>query len=55
MSIVLDSESLQKIDSLLDVVDTILALPIEIEMSIDELTLRSGAVEDSGADDSPER
>ena len=47
VSVVLDPESLRKIDSLPHVVDTILALPIEIE-----LTLRTGAADDAGSDQS---
>ncbi len=55
MSITLESESLQKIDSLLYVVDAILALPIDIELSLDELTLRTSKVRDAGSDDSSVR
>ncbi len=52
VSIILDTESLQKIDSLLHVVDTILALPIDMELSINELTLRTGNAENTELDDS---
>ena len=51
VSIALDTESLQKIDSLMHVVDTVLALPIDIELRINGLTLRKGAAENAGSDD----
>jgi len=37
------------------VVDAILALPIDIELSLDELTLRTSKVRDAGSDDSSVR
>ena len=53
MSIILDTELLRQIDWLPPhVVDTIFALPIDIEFSIKELRLRSGNAEDAGSDDS---
>ncbi len=52
MSVILDSESLSKIHSLPYAIDTILALPIDIELRIDELTLGRGNAEDAGPDDS---
>ncbi len=52
MSVILDSESLSKIRSLPYAIDIILALPIDIELSIDELTLGRGNAEDAGPDDS---
>ena len=51
MSVILDSESLSKIHSLPYAVDIILALPIDIELSIEELKLRTGNAEDAGPDD----
>lgn len=51
-SVILDSASLQKIHSLPYAVDTILALPIDIELSIDDLTLQTGNADDAGSDDS---
>lgn len=51
MSITLDTASLQKIESLLQVVDVVLALPIYIELGLDELTLRTGKAKDAGSDD----
>ena len=51
VSIALDTESPQKINSLMHVVDTVLALPIDIELRINGLTLRKGAAEDAGSDD----
>jgi len=51
-SVILDSESLQKIHALPYLVDTFLALPIDIELSIEELTLQSGNADDTGSDDS---
>jgi len=51
MSITLDIASLQKIESLLQVVDVVLALPIDIELGLDELTLRTGKAKDAGSDD----
>ena len=50
--IILDQESLQHIQSLPYLVDAMLALPIDIELSIGELTLRSGNTEVAGSDDS---
>jgi hypothetical protein len=52
MGIVLDQESLQYIHSLPYAVDTMLALPIDIELGIGELTLRPGNAEPAGSDDS---
>ncbi len=52
MSIILDQESLQYIQSLPYVVDTMLALPIDIELSIGELTLRAGKAKVGESDDS---
>jgi hypothetical protein len=46
VSIALDTEALQMIDALTHVIDTVLALPIDIE-----LTLRKGSAEDAGSDD----
>ncbi len=51
VSIGLDAKSLQKINALSHVVDTILALPIDVELRINGLTLRSGAADDAGSDD----
>ena len=52
MSILLDAESLRKIRSLSYAVDTILALPIDIELSIHGRTIRMGIADDAGSDDS---
>jgi len=51
MNITLDTASLQKIDSLLHVVDAVLALPIDIELGLDELALRTGKAKHAGSDD----
>jgi len=51
-SILLDAESLRKIRSLSYAIDTILALPIDIELSILEQTIRMGTADDTGSDDS---
>ncbi len=52
MSIILDQTSLQHIESLPYVIETMLALPIDIELSTVELTLRPGNAEVAGSDDS---
>ncbi len=52
MSVILDSESLQKIRLLPHAIDTILALPIDIELRIYERSLRSGDVENAASDGS---
>jgi len=52
MSMILESESLRRIDSLSHVVDIILALPIDVELGISVLTPRTGSAEDAGFDDS---
>ena len=54
-SILLDAESLRKIRSLSYAVDTILALPIDIELSILEQTIRMGTADDAGPDDASVR
>jgi len=51
MHVVLDAESIQHIESLPYVVDIILALPIDIELNFNGLTLRTGAEENAGSDD----
>ena len=52
LSIVLEHGSLQHLESLPYVIDTMLALPIDIELGIGELTLRPGNAEVGGSDDS---
>jgi len=52
MSVILDSESLQKIRLLPHAIDTILALPIDIELGIYERSLRTGNAENAGSDGS---
>ena len=52
MSVILDSELLQKIHLLPHAIDTILALPIDIELRIYERSLRTGNAENAGSDDS---
>ena len=52
ISVILDSESLQKIRLLPHAIDTILALPIDIELRIYKRSLRSGNAENAGSDDS---
>ena len=52
MSVILDSESLQKIRWLPHAIDTILALPIDIEPRIYERSLRTGNAENAGSDGS---
>ena len=52
ISVILDSESLQKIRWVPHAIDTILALPIDIELRIYERSLRSGNAENAGSDDS---
>jgi len=52
ISVILDSESLQTIRLLPHAIDTILALPIDIELRIYERSLRSGNAENAGSDDS---
>ena len=49
--VALDTESLQRIAALPRVVDTILALPIDIELRINGLTLHTGATDDASPDD----
>ena len=51
-SIILDEDSLRHIQSIPYAVETMLALPIDIELNIGELTLRSGNSEAAGSDDS---
>jgi hypothetical protein len=51
MNIVLDAKSLQKIDALPHVINTILALPIDIELRINGRLLRTDVEEDAGSDD----
>jgi hypothetical protein len=51
MSGTLGTKSLQNLDALPHVVNTILALPIDVELRFDGLTLRTGAAEDAGTDD----
>ena len=51
MNITLDEQTMQTIEALPRVVDTILALPIDIELRIDGVNLRTDADADSGADD----
>ena len=50
MGIILDTESLERLESLPNVVDTILALPIDIALGNDELSLQSQTPEDRGSD-----
>ncbi len=50
-SILLDAESLRKIRSLAYAVDTILALPIVIELGIHERSTQAGTADDAGSDD----
>ncbi len=52
MSVILDSESLQKIRWLPHAIDTILALPTDIEPRIYERSLRTGNAENAGSDGS---
>ena len=52
MSVILDSESLQKIRWLPHAIDTILALPIDIELGTYERSLRTGNAENAGSDGS---
>jgi hypothetical protein len=52
-NLLLDAESLRKIHSLPYVIDIILALPIDLELSLHDLKLRSGDAADAGSDDSP--
>ena len=52
MSVILDSESLQKIRLLPHAIDTIPALPIDIELGIYERSLRTGNAENAGSDGS---
>ncbi len=51
-SILLDAESLRKIRSLSYAIDTILALPIVIDLGIREHTTQTGTADDVGSDDS---
>lgn len=51
-SILLDAESLRKLRSLSYAVDTILALPIDVKLSIHKQTIRMGTADDVGSDDS---
>ncbi len=51
IGIILDTESLRKIDASLHIVDKILALPIDIEFSINELRIRTGNAAAGGPDD----
>ena len=51
IGIILDTESLQKIDASLHIVEKILALPIDIEFSINELRIRTGNAAAGGPDD----
>jgi hypothetical protein len=51
MSVMLDSGSLQQIRMPPIAIDTILALPIDLELSIDERSLRMGNAENAGSDD----
>ena len=53
VSIALDTESLQKIEVLRHVVDTVFALPIDVELRINGLTLRTDGQDDAGAGDAP--
>ena len=52
MRVILDSESLQKILWLPRAIDTILALPTDIEPRIYERSLRTGNAENAGSDGS---
>ncbi len=52
MSVILDSESLQMIRLLPHAIDTMLALPIDIEPRIHERSLRTGNAENAGSDGS---
>ncbi len=52
MSVILDSESLQKIRLLPHAIDTFLVLPIDIELGIYERSLRTGNAENAGSDGS---
>ena len=52
MSVILHSESLQKVGLLPHAIDTMLALPIDIEPSIYELSFRTGNAENVGTCDS---
>jgi hypothetical protein len=51
VSIALDTESLQKIEALRHVVDIVLALPIDVELRVNGLTLRTDGQEDAGTGD----
>ena len=53
MSITLDAQTLNTIHALPHPVDTILALPIDVELRMNGLTLRSDGHEDAGAGDAP--
>jgi hypothetical protein len=51
LSITLDTESIQKIAALPQLVDAILALPIDVQLTINGLKLRSDSAENAGTDD----
>jgi hypothetical protein len=53
ISVILDAESLRKLESMLHLIDTVIALPIDIEFSIDEFALRAGNTNEAGSDDLP--
>jgi hypothetical protein len=53
MSVILDAESLRTLESLSHLIDTVTALPIDIELSIDELSLHAGEADEAGSDDLP--
>ena len=52
VSVILDSESLQKIRLLPHAIDIVLALPIDIELSIHERSPRTGNAKNAEFDDS---
>ncbi len=53
VSVILDAESLRKLESLLHTIDTVIALPIDIGFSIDDLALRTGNADKGGSDGLP--
>lgn len=52
MSMILDAESLRKLESLSHLVDVLIALPIDIELSIHELLLRTDTPDQADSGDS---
>lgn len=52
MSVILDAETLRKLESLSHLVDVLIALPIDTDLGIDDLSLPTDTEEQAGVEES---